>query len=231
MTTEGLRERKKRRTRELIATTAARLFAEHGYEQVSVLDVAAAAEVSEQTVYNHFPTKRALVLDRDEDLRDQLTTLIANRPSGISPAGAIRDLAASMVEELRTMSDTQVRSGLGYLSTRSPAVRRLALEMTDRHAEAIAAVLANAPDKPAPAVAKVHAIALAWVFQTITDETGRGTGAGLSPAQLADNLAPIVATIIDHLDGWPGDHPASTQPAQPHRGQRPACTTPRAALG
>src|SRR6185312_6811534 len=145
MTTEGLRERKKRRTRELIATTAARLFAEHGFEQVSVLDVAAAAEVSEQTVYNYFPTKRALVLDRDEDLRDQLTTLIASRPSGVSPAAAIRDIAVAMVEELRTMNDTQVRGGLGYLSTRSPAVRRLALEMTDRHADAIAAVLADAP--------------------------------------------------------------------------------------
>src|SRR5438105_507711 len=99
MVTEGLRERKKRRTRELIAATAARLFAEQGYEQVSVLDVAAAAEVSEQTVYNHFPSKRALVLDRDEDLRDLLTTLIAIRPSGVSPAAAIRDTALSMVEE------------------------------------------------------------------------------------------------------------------------------------
>jgi AcrR family transcriptional regulator len=203
MTTEGLRERKKRRTRDLIATTAARLFAEHGYEQVSVLDVAGEAEVSEQTVYNHFPTKRALVLDRDEDLRDQLTTLIANRPSDVSPAAAIRGTALSMVEELRTMNDTQVRGGLGYLAIRSPAVRRLALEMTDRHADAIATVLADTHDKPNPAVAKVHAIALAWVFQTITDESGRGTAAGLSPAQVADTLAPTVTEILDHLDAWP----------------------------
>jgi AcrR family transcriptional regulator len=210
MTTEGLRERKKRRTRELIAATAARLFAEHGYEQVSVLDVADAAEVSEQTVYNYFPTKRALVLDRDEYLRDELTTLIANRPPGVSPAAAIRDIALSMVQELRTMSDTQVRGGLGYLSTRSPAVRRLALEMTDRHADAIAAVLADSPDKPDPAVAKVRAIALAWVFQTITDETGRGAAAGLSPAQLADALAPTVAAIIDDLDAWLSDQARST---------------------
>jgi len=212
MTMEGLRERKKRRTRELIASTAARLFAERGYEQVSVLDVAAAAEVSEQTIYNHFPTKRALVLDRDEDLRDQLTTLIANRQPGTSPAAAIRDTARSMIQELRTMSDTQVRGGLGYLSVRSPAVRRLSLEMTDRHADAIAAVFADAPDRPAPAVAKVHAIALAWVFQTITDETGRGTAAGLSPAQIADKLAPAVTMILHHLDAWPSNHtPRPTQ--------------------
>ena len=78
----GLRERKKRRTRELIAATAARLFAERGYEHVSVLDIAAAAEVSEQTVYNHFPTKSELILDRDQQLRDELTSAIRERAPG-----------------------------------------------------------------------------------------------------------------------------------------------------
>ena len=46
----GLREQKKARTRRLIADTAARLFAERGYEHVAVTDVARAAEVAEQTV-------------------------------------------------------------------------------------------------------------------------------------------------------------------------------------
>ena len=46
----GLRERKKARTRRLIADTAARLFAERGYEHVAVSDVAREAEVAEQTV-------------------------------------------------------------------------------------------------------------------------------------------------------------------------------------
>ena len=54
MATIGLRELKKARTRQLIADTAARLFAERGYEHVAVTDVARAAEVAEQTVYNYF---------------------------------------------------------------------------------------------------------------------------------------------------------------------------------
>jgi AcrR family transcriptional regulator len=199
----GLRERKKQHTREQIATAAARLFAERGYEQVSVLEIAAAADVSEQTVYNHFPTKPDLVLDRDRELSTRLTTAIANRGPGVSPAAAIRDISLSMLDVLSTMDDAQVRGGLGYLSVRSPYVRRLSLEMTDRHANAIAEVLAGEPHGPSPAVAKVQAIALAWVIQTITDLAGDGTAAGRSPAQIAEQLRPSILSIIDELETWP----------------------------
>ena len=64
----GLREIKKVRTRQFIAETAARLFAERGYENVAVIDVARAAEVAEKTVYNYFPAKEHLLLDRDDAL-------------------------------------------------------------------------------------------------------------------------------------------------------------------
>lgn len=56
-TQPGLRERKKRQTRELIAAVAHRLFGERGFDAVTVAEVARAADVSEGTVYNHFPTK------------------------------------------------------------------------------------------------------------------------------------------------------------------------------
>src|SRR5437870_12869096 len=91
MVTVGLRERKKARTRQLIADTAARLFAERGYERVAVSDVAHEAEVAEQTVYNYFPAKENLVLDREEQIETQIGLLIRSRPSNISPAAAIRD--------------------------------------------------------------------------------------------------------------------------------------------
>ena len=57
MAGQGLRQLKKVRTHRLIADVAARLFAERGYEHVTVSDVAREAEVSEQTVYNYFQTK------------------------------------------------------------------------------------------------------------------------------------------------------------------------------
>jgi AcrR family transcriptional regulator len=58
---EGLRERKKRRTREAIAAAAMALFRERGFDAVTVADVARAADVSEKTIFNYFPTKEDLV--------------------------------------------------------------------------------------------------------------------------------------------------------------------------
>jgi AcrR family transcriptional regulator len=198
----GLRERKKRQTRQLIADAAARLFARRGYENVAVVDVAAAAEVSEQTVYNYFPTKKDLVLDREEDLRDHLTGLISARPAGVSPAAAIRDAALDFVSGIKDVPPDQAQGGLDYLAAVSPAVRRLCLEMMDRLADAFAAAIAESTGGVSLEVAKVQAIAIAWVFQTITDETGRRKLAGQSPTQIADELRPIVAAIIDSLDRW-----------------------------
>jgi AcrR family transcriptional regulator len=198
----GLRERKKRQTRQLIADAAARLFAERGYDKVAVVDVAEAADVSAQTVYNYFPTKQDLVLDREEDLRDRLTGLIGARPAGVSPAAAIRDVALDFVAGIKDIPPDQAQGGLDYLAAVSPAVRRLCLEMMDRLADAIAAVIADSTGGVSPQVAKVQAIALAWVIQTITDESGRRRLAGQSPTQIAEELGPIVAGIIESLDRW-----------------------------
>src|SRR5919201_3978344 len=78
----GLRERKKQRTRELIAESARRLFAERGFERVSVAEIARAAEVSEQTVCNYFPTKEDLVYWRLASFEEELLAAIRGRGGG-----------------------------------------------------------------------------------------------------------------------------------------------------
>jgi AcrR family transcriptional regulator len=198
----GLRERKKRQTRQHIADTAARLFGQRGYEQVTVVDVAEAAEVSEQTVYNYFPTKKDLVFDLEEDLRDRLADLIKDRPAGASPAAAIRDDALNFVAAIKSVPAEQTRGGLDYLAAISPTIRQLSLEMTDRLADAIAAALTETTAGLHPQLAKVQAIALAWVYQTITDESGRRRVAGQGSRQIAHQLRPSIENIIDSLDQW-----------------------------
>lgn len=207
----GLRELKKVRTRQFIAETAARLFAERGYENVAVVDVARAAEVAEKTVYNYFPTKEHLLLDRDDALRDRLVSAIRDRPAGVSPAAAIRAEVLGLVEEVASTSAEQVRGGLGYLAAVSPAVRRLSLEMTDRHADAIATALTETTETADAAHAKVRAVALAWAIQTITDETGRRARQGQTPAQITHDLRPVITAILDDLDRWPS--PVTARPA------------------
>src|SRR5256885_16385189 len=82
MVEPGLRERKKTRTRELIAKTARTLFAERGFEAVTVAEIAQAAEVSQQTVFNYFPTKEDLVYWRLEAFEAELLAAIRDRPEG-----------------------------------------------------------------------------------------------------------------------------------------------------
>src|SRR5262249_25752484 len=78
----GLRERKKQRTRQLLAETARRLFSERGFEQVSIAEIAREAEVSEQTVFNYFPSKEDLVYSGLEIFEEQLLAAIRERPRG-----------------------------------------------------------------------------------------------------------------------------------------------------
>ncbi|WP_306209344.1 TetR/AcrR family transcriptional regulator [Actinoplanes sp. RD1] len=201
MAEPGLRERKKARTRRLIADTAARLFAERGYEHVTVSEIARAAEVAEQTLYNYFPAKEQLVADREQELNEQLTELIRTRPAGTSPAAAIRGPVLAMIEAIRDQPAENARGSLGYLAAVSPTVNRLALEVSDRQATALAAAVAES-GAIAPELARLHGIALAGVFRIIIGETGRLTREGATPAAIAGALRPPVENVLGELDRW-----------------------------
>ncbi|GAA5021576.1 TetR/AcrR family transcriptional regulator [Actinopolymorpha pittospori] len=96
--TEGLRARKKRAAREAIAATARRLFAERGFDTVTVAEVAAAADVSEKTVFNHFPTKEDLAFAGRENGLEQLVADITQRPAGASVLDVFRALTTSVID-------------------------------------------------------------------------------------------------------------------------------------
>ena len=201
MTDLGLRERKKARTRRVIADAAARLFAERGYEQVAVSDVAREAGVSEQTVFNYFQTKEQLVTDRDKQVQEELCRLIRARAPGTTPTAAIRDFVLDSVEGIRRVPAGQWRGELGFLAAISPAVHRLALEMSDRQANALATAIAET-EAVTPEIARLRGITLASVFQIIITEAGRRTREGQSQDQIADELRPAIEAILDDLDRW-----------------------------
>ena len=96
----GLRETKKLATRRQIADVAMRFFAERGFERVTVAEVAAAAGVSEKTVFNYFPTKEDLFYDEVPERARALAAAIRERPRGESVVAALRRLQLGQCDRL-----------------------------------------------------------------------------------------------------------------------------------
>ena len=85
----GLRARKKARTHDAIADAAISLFLTHGFDQVSVTDIAAAAEVSKPTLFRYFPTKEDLVLHRFADHKGEAARVVRDREPGVPAMTAL----------------------------------------------------------------------------------------------------------------------------------------------
>ncbi|MBP0456895.1 TetR/AcrR family transcriptional regulator [Streptomyces montanisoli] len=111
----GLRERKKQRTREAISEAAIALFLEQGFNQVSVAQVAEAAEVSKRTLFAYFPAKEDLVTHRLADHETEIARVVRARPPRSAPLPAVRD------HFLRGLRERDPITGLNDV----PEVRRL----------------------------------------------------------------------------------------------------------
>lgn len=194
-----LRERKKAQTRERIADVAAHLFAEHGFDEVSVLDVAHLADVSEQTVYSYFPAKHDLALDRAQAIRQRYYDVVVDRPDGTSPAAAVRVLAAEDIECYRTTSTTEARGEFYALCISSPVVRRFGLEVRDGQVQAIGSAITETCPGLHPALVHTHAAALVSVFQMLADRIGRSVLNGEPAPAHADQLTDLADTAFDDL--------------------------------
>lgn len=168
----GLRDRKKAQTRQRIADVAAELFARHGYDQVTMLEVARAADVSDQTVYNYFAAKQDLVLDRAEQFRALYRDAIVERDAGMSPASALRPLVRADIERYRTADLGVAKGEFIAQSVESAVLRRFTLEERERQARVITeAILATTSDLP-HIVAHGHAGAVVTVIQSLHDQIG-----------------------------------------------------------
>src|ERR1700742_2375696 len=107
---KGLRERKKEQTRAAIAHTAITLFLEHGFEQVSIAEIAEAAGVAKQTVTNYFPNKEDLVIRGQDGLIPDLAGAVRGRAPGESPVAALHRFVRSELD--RRAEWTQLHDGV-----------------------------------------------------------------------------------------------------------------------
>ncbi|HUR08609.1 MAG TPA: TetR/AcrR family transcriptional regulator [Nonomuraea sp.] len=138
--TVGRRERKKAATRQAIADAALELFLEHGFERVSVRDIAERADVSTTTLFAHFPSKEALVFDRDEDNEAKLVAAVRERHAGQDVVEALR--AHALKSWVPLASDPRLRR-FTALVDETPALRTYAERMWMRHTATLGAVIAE----------------------------------------------------------------------------------------
>jgi len=170
----GLRERKKHKTRQLIAGTALELFARRGFENVSVAEIARAAEVSETTVFNYFPTKEDLIFQGLEAFEDQLLQAVRDRRPGegvlqafgrfiLEPRGLLAAADSASTETMLSVSRTIASS---------PALAAREQQILAHYAASLAAALA--------------------------EETGASPG-DLTPSVVANTLIGIHRAVIDYV--------------------------------
>ena len=202
----SLRSRKKAKTRELLVETAAGLFHERGFEAVTVADIARAAEVSEQTVYNYFSTKEALVLDEDEAYVAHFVAMVTDRPAGMSVIEAVRQEALGFLQAMidRPASPYR-RGGMPFLVANSIPVRRAWLSACERYAKAVAeALVSGSGDGLSPGAAVIIAMSLLSVFRVIVDEVGAALTEGDDLASRLNGLRPQIEEGIGWLAGGLG---------------------------
>jgi AcrR family transcriptional regulator len=197
----SLRVRKKAKTRDLLVQTAAGLFHKRGFEAVTVSEIARAAEVSEQTVYNYFATKEALVLDEDDAYAAHFVAVVRERPSKMSAVEAVRRDALQFLQRMIDRPASRYRrGGMPYLVVNSPPVRRAWLAACDQHAKAVAAVLVA--DKRAAlsqGAANIVATSLLSVFRVIVDEVGIAVTASHDLQARLNALRPQIEEGMDWL--------------------------------
>src|SRR5579862_4398621 len=122
----GLRERKKQQTRDTIARAALRLFAERGYDDTTLVDIAEAAQVAPRTIFAYFESKEDILLCEEHSFLRVLRQKLDERPPGTTTVDAIREFLAE-VEPLD--DDGKLRK---QIITSNPALQT---KLRGRHAE------------------------------------------------------------------------------------------------
>src|SRR4051812_23367175 len=193
---EGLRERKKRQTREAIAAAARELFTARGFESVTVAEVAAAADVSEKTVFNYFPTKEDLVFWNSEDKLEARADAIRNRIPGLPLS---RLFEAETMAFLDALEDGPLDEliGIPMLVRSSPALRdRLLLAWERETTTLVAAVTDDEDDLVAEAVVRALTSTHRLVFRTALRRVMQGE----DPAEVAEDLRIQAQRAYSRLD-------------------------------
>ena len=157
----GLRESKKLQTRQLIAAEAMRLFVARGFDHVTVAEVAAAAGVSEKTVFNYFPSKEDLFFDEAPARFAALANAIRDRDAGES---VIRVCHREQARQCARMSSPQFAVFARVIED-SPALQAKELELMGRLTSELASAIRDGGTPEFEATVAANAmVGVYWQF-------------------------------------------------------------------
>ena len=164
---EGLRERKRRLTRQRISDVATTLFSTRGFDNVTVAEVAEVVGVSEKTIYNYFPTKESLILDEADAAVERFARAMRENPPGESPTRAVLRSLEAESERFAAIPDELVTffPNFAALVQSTPSLRAAWLDirnqMTTIAREELAARAEVDPHDPEPQIAARALVGLA----------------------------------------------------------------------
>jgi AcrR family transcriptional regulator len=192
----GRRERKKAEVRQRICDVATALFLRCGFDQVSVSEIAEAADVARPTVFAHFPRKEDLFFDRYPEVAVQLTRAIRQRPAGTSAVSALRDALVAATRTGQAPYGMQADM-IGWWRTvaASRALQARARELADQLSADLAQAMA-ATGTAEPELAAALAVA-AWrtvhlqAVRAILDGEDAATVAARHPARIRSALSAV----------------------------------------
>jgi AcrR family transcriptional regulator len=227
---EGLRERKKRLMRQQLSDTATQMFMERGFDAVRVSQIAEACGVSEKTVFNYFPTKESLILDRLESTMASLRTGLAEAGiSSVQAALRILDHELGAMTSWLAAQDDPVRAGamiqrFGTLIQATPALRAYQSAMMDQFVAVAAEILAGrarmSADDPEPQIA---ATALLGLWRIQFQALSKYLDGTRTPAQVHQAVTADVHRAAHLINTGLGSF-AAFAPGTAGRGDTPATT-------
>jgi AcrR family transcriptional regulator len=195
----GLRERKKRQTREALTRAAQELFVERGYDETTLAEIAEAAGVSTRTIFAYFPGKEDILFATEQTMLDALGQALAERPAGADALTALREFILSSAHE-KTELDCKLGEVIAADPTLSSHRRARIAQLQEVLAAAIAVDLGVEADDLRPQVA---AASLTAAFEVL-ERQDRVVSTVPTNEEIAAAIDPVISFVRAGLQALPG---------------------------
>ena len=203
---QGRRERKKKQTATLIATAARSLFFEQGFEATTVAQVAREADVAEQTVFNHYPTKEDLFYSGLKEFEAELLATVRDRERGESALSAFARFVLTprglfAMEDADPVAANEQLQKITRVVVDSPALLARERDILARYTASLAGLLADETGATSDSLrASVAAHALMGVHCAAINYVRRRASAGASVSELARELPRQTRLAFESLE-------------------------------